>query len=116
MMNRREHVRYGISVAAEVELRGETLEGETRDVSTGGAAALLPQALPENSTVALTLILTQDGIEDPDEEPFTVPANVMWVAPTDDGQAMVGFRFVNLDAAHAGKLTAFLAALSKPPR
>ena len=116
MKNRREHVRYVASVTAEIELRGETVEGETRDISTGGASALLPRALPEDSTVDLTMILTQDGIEDPDQEPFTVRANVMWVAPTDDGRAMVGLRFTGLDAAQNVKLTGFLAALARRSR
>lgn len=112
MKNRREHLRYEVSVAAEIELRGETLEGETRDISEGGASVVFAAAIPDDSTVTLTLILTQDGIEDPHHEPFSAEAAVMWSAPQDDGRAMMGLRFGSISAAQKAHLTKFLAALA----
>jgi c-di-GMP-binding flagellar brake protein YcgR len=112
MNNRREHRRYKVAVAAEILLRGETVEGETRDISEGGTALVLDHELPDGSTVALTLILTQDGIEDPDSQPFEASASVMWAAPTDDGRHMMVLRFKDVAPAAAEQLRGFLRALT----
>jgi len=66
-------------------------------------AVILPEALPrarigaldENSTIALSLILTEDGIEHADEEPFVCQASVIWAAATEDGRSMLGLRFIS---------------------
>ena len=81
--NRRAHDRFEAEVAAEVEAEGEVYEGQTRDVSMGGAKVLLSATVEEGSSVQVTLILTEDGIESPDEDPFETGATVMWAAPTD---------------------------------
>jgi c-di-GMP-binding flagellar brake protein YcgR len=111
MDNRRQHTRLDVALVAEIEVTNDTLSGETRDVSEGGAAVILSEALPEGSTVELALILTQDGIADPDEEPFQTQATVIWAAPTEDGQAMMGLRYVGVAPAEARRLKRFLAAL-----
>jgi len=67
--------------------------------------------LPEGGEVHLALILTQDGIEDPHEEPFEPPAIVAWAAPTDDGRAMLGLRFNRVAADEGARLKRFLRAL-----
>lgn len=108
--NRRAHDRFEAEVAAEVEVAGEIYEGETRDVSLGGARVLLGVAVEEGSSVVITLILTEDGIESPNEEPFEAEAMVMWAAPNDDGGAMLGLRFVDVAASQAQRLSRFLAA------
>jgi len=113
MKNRREHVRYEASVAAEIELGGETLEGESRDISEGGASIVVQASLADGSKVPLTLILTQDGIEDPHHEPFSTEASVMWSAEQDDGRSMLGLRFANVTASQKAQLNQFLAALAK---
>jgi c-di-GMP-binding flagellar brake protein YcgR len=114
MNNRREHVRHVASVAAEIEHRGETLEGETRDISEGGVSVVFSVAPPpDGSKIALTLILTQDGIEDPDQEPFSAPATVMWSAPQDDGRTMMGVRFAAITPDQKKLLSFFLSALPK---
>jgi c-di-GMP-binding flagellar brake protein YcgR len=113
MNNRRAHVRFQASVAAEIELRGETLEGETRDISEGGASVVFATAIPDGSKIPVTLILRQDGIEDPDHEPFTGTATVMWSAPQDDGRTMMGVRFAAISPQQKKQLAVFLAALAK---
>ncbi|MDH5676533.1 MAG: PilZ domain-containing protein [Myxococcales bacterium] len=113
MENRRSHARYQAAVVAEVQLDGGILEGETRDISEGGVSLILEQALEEDSQVALQLILTQDGIEDPGEEPFEADARVIWSAPTDDDRSMTGVRFVGVDAQQDARLRRFLAALAE---
>jgi c-di-GMP-binding flagellar brake protein YcgR len=113
MDNRREHTRFGLALYAEVEVDGDLLSGETRDVSEGGVAVILAQALNEGSSIALSLILTEDGIEDADEEPFQTEAKVIWAAPTEDGQAMMGLRFIEVAPAEEQRLERFLAALGQ---
>lgn len=113
MKNRRVHDRFNAEVAAEVEVDGDVYEGETRDVSTGGVRVLLNAAIEEGSAVLLTLILTEDGIEDPDEDPFEAEATVMWAAPSDTGGAMLGLRFGDVAGEQAKRLSRFLAALGQ---
>jgi c-di-GMP-binding flagellar brake protein YcgR len=109
--NRRAHDRFEAEVAAEIEVAGEVYEGETRDVSMGGVKVLVSASVDEGSPVVLTLILTHDGIEAPDEDPFETEATVMWAVPTDTGGAMLGLRFVDVAASQAKRLSRFLAAV-----
>lgn len=110
MDNRRQHTRVAVAVAAEIEAGGDTLEGETRDISEGGLSVLLDEAVADDASVGVTLILTQDGIEDPDQPPFVGAATVMWSAPTDAGQFLHGLRFAALAADARARLQRFLAA------
>jgi c-di-GMP-binding flagellar brake protein YcgR len=109
--NRRAHRRYRVAVVAEVELDGDTHIGETRDVSLGGVAVSLEREVEEKSDVGLALILTQDGIEDPNEEPFETNAEVMWNAQSDTGTWTIGLRFAPLQEPQSNQLQRFLAAL-----
>jgi c-di-GMP-binding flagellar brake protein YcgR len=113
MENRRQHKRFDAAVAAEVEVDGQVYEAETRDVSIGGVSVLLDEPLDEGATLAVTLILTEDGIESANEESVTAQAQVMWAAPTDDGACMLGLRFSPLPGAQAQRLQRFLAALAE---
>ena len=117
MDNRRKHSRYAVAIGAEIDAGGAAFEGETRDLSEGGVSVLLPEqaatepGLAEGKSVTLTLILTQDGVEDPEETPFARQASVMWSAPTDDGRFQLGLRFTALSADARGRLQRFLSKL-----
>ena len=117
MNNRRKHTRFAVAIAAELDAAGTVFEGETRDLSEGGVSVLLPEealdapALAEGTSLTLTLILTQDGVEDPDEAPFARQASVMWSAPTDDGGVQLGLRFAALSPDARARLQRFLAKL-----
>jgi c-di-GMP-binding flagellar brake protein YcgR len=112
MENRRKNPRAKVAIAAELEADGDTLSGETRDLSAGGVSVLLDQGLVEGDILELALILTEDGIEIADEEPFCTKAAVIWAAPTDDGQTMVGLRFKDTAPQHLQRLQRFLRTLS----
>ena len=116
MENRRKHSRFAVAIAAELEAGGQTVEAETRDLSEGGVSVLidgsLAEANKEGSTLTLTLILTQDGVEDPHQSPFVGPASVMWSAPTDSGQVLLGLRFAKLSADAQVRLREFLTKLA----
>jgi hypothetical protein len=92
------------------------IEAETRDVSEGGVAVLLADEIEEGGTVGLTLILTQDGIEDPDEDPYQCEASVMWAAPQDDGRTLVGLRYLAPPPQELQRLKRFLAAVAESGR
>ncbi|MBN1652714.1 MAG: PilZ domain-containing protein [Deltaproteobacteria bacterium] len=109
--NRRQYTRYQVAVAAEIEIEGETKIGETRDVSLGGASVSIDCQLEEERVVELALILTEDGIEDPDEEPFETRAKVIWSAPCDDGRFVIGIRFVQLGDEKTAQLKRFIEAM-----
>lgn len=88
-------------------------DAQTQNISEGGVSALLEESLEEGSVVTLTLILTQDGIEDPNHEPFELEANVMWTAPSDEGHNVTGLRFQNVSTEQQERLARFLSALSE---
>ncbi|MBW2460814.1 MAG: PilZ domain-containing protein [Deltaproteobacteria bacterium] len=108
--DQREFRRYAVAVGAEVILDGVSVAAQTSNVSTGGVGLVLDRPVPEGGNVSLTLFLTQDGIEDPDEEPFEVVASVMWAGPRDDGSHSAGLQFANLSPAKALLLQRFLHA------
>ncbi len=116
MKNRRAADRFEVEVVAEVEIDGEVFEGTTHDVSSSGVRVLLNTTVDEGSAVLLTLILTEDGIEDPDEDPFEAEATVMWAAPSDTSGVMLGLRFSDVAADQASRLKRFLAAIDRAPR
>ena len=111
MTEQRRHARFTVELAAEVEIRGETIVAATNDISKGGVGLILDRALRERSTVKVILFLTQDGIEDPDEEPFEAQAEVMWAAEQEAGRFVAGVRFGALSAAQSSQLERFLAVL-----
>ena len=112
MDNRRKHQRYRAAVAVELELEGELYEGETRDLSSGGASVLLRAPLTKGMELQLTLFLTEDGIETPDEESLGMQAQVMWVSKGQQGNTLAGVRFTPPAAEEAKRLTRLLAALT----
>lgn len=107
----RRHPRYTVELAAEITVLARTLAAATQNLSEGGVGLVLEEALEEGRTIALTLFLTQDGIEDPEEEPFEAKATVIWSAPREDGTHLVGVRFGAITDAQRAQLTRFLVAL-----
>ena len=113
MDNRRKHQRFRAAVAAEIEIDGELYEGETRDLSSAGASLLLRAPLVEGMQISLTLFLTEDGIEAPDEDALVLQAQVMWVSEPKRGVVLSGVRFVTPGAPEEQRLARMLSAL--PP-
>jgi c-di-GMP-binding flagellar brake protein YcgR len=111
MDNRRSQARYPVAVAAELDVDGEILEGETRDISMGGVSVLVDEVLDEGMSLELTLMLIEDGVESAVEEAVVTRAEVMWTAPTDGGACMAGLRFGALDPNLSKRLQRFLTAV-----
>ena len=110
-VDKREHTRFPVEVTGEIEFRGELLSVSTQNLSRGGVALVLEPSLPEGSAVRMSLFLTQDGIEDPDEEPFDAEGVARWVAENDAGLHVVGVQFGPLSDAQKAQLERFLCAL-----
>lgn len=111
MDNRRKHQRFRAAVAAEVEIDSEVYEGETRDLSAGGASVALRAPVVDGMELPLTLFLTEDGIEAPDEEPFTLRAQIIWLSEPKQGSVLAGVRFLNLSPEETARLARLLSAL-----
>jgi c-di-GMP-binding flagellar brake protein YcgR len=109
----RKHERYPVEVAAEIHAGPDVSVASTHDISTGGVSLVLDHALGEGQKIKLTLFLTQDGIEDPDEDPFEAQATVMWSAERDGGSHTAGVRFDKIGPAQQKHLARFLSALKK---
>ena len=106
------HQRFRAAVAAEVEIDAELYEGETRDLSRGGASLWLRAPLSDGMRLALTLFLTEDGIEAPDEEPLTLLAQVVWLSAGKQGAPLAGVRFIDPKAEDIVRLERLLQALA----
>ena len=106
----RRHRRYTVEIAAEVTVGMETVAAATQNVSEGGAALALGLPLQQGSTVELALFLTQDGIEDPDREPFEAAVKVAWVRPQESGH-LAGVSFAQVTDAQRAQLRTFLAEI-----
>ncbi len=109
--DKRVHRRYAVEVAAEVDVGADVLVASTMNVSNGGVGLSLDRPLEEGKTVGVMLFLTQDGIEDPDEEPFEAQAEVMWATEQEAGRYIAGVRFGTLDRSQEEQLQRFLVAL-----
>jgi hypothetical protein len=110
-MEQRRDKRYEVSVTAEVFLPDRVLEAHTRNLSRSGVCFECEPVLAEGSTVAATLYLTVDGIEDAATAPLKVTTHVQWTSELEDGRALVGAQFLNLDPAAQKTLNRFLTAL-----
>jgi c-di-GMP-binding flagellar brake protein YcgR len=100
----RQHQRFDVEVAGELVLDGEVLGASTQNLSAGGVALVLDRELPDGAKLAVTLFLTQDGIEDPDQEPFEAPVVVRWTADREDGLFLIGLQFDALDGVAKDRL------------
>lgn len=111
-LDKRQDRRYSVQLTAELTIDGDVVTAATRNVSASGVALDLQRPLPDGATVDITLFLTQDGIEDPHEEPFESPATVMWAAESDTpGTYIAGVQFVEVSAGQKVQLDRFLAAI-----
>lgn len=109
----RRHTRYPVEVAAEVEIAGDMVVASTNNISSGGVGIVVDRVVEEGAAIGVTLFLTQDGIEDPDEEPFEASAEVMWAAEQDEGRWVAGLRFGKLDGDQTARLERFLSAVGE---
>lgn len=107
----RQFPRYAVEIAAEIEVDGDVRVAATQNLSQGGAAVVIDRAPKEGTDVVVRLFLTQDGIEDPDEEPFATTARVQWVRQLGE-RFLAGVQFAAPSASAAAHLERFLKAIA----
>ena len=106
---RRGRLRHRVEVSCELTVLGEVAHAETRNLSTGGASVTLFREVRVDDVVTVCLFLTQDGIEDPECDPFECTASVRWTQPA--GKALtVGLQFLAPSEEQRQLLRDFLAA------
>jgi hypothetical protein len=112
-MDHRRDKRHEINVTAEVFLPDRVLEATTRNLSRSGVCFECEPALHEGDTVAATLYLTVDGIEDAATEPIKLTTRIQWTSDPEDEEtrSMFGASFLELDEGTQSRLDRFLKAL-----
>ncbi|HET9987174.1 MAG TPA: PilZ domain-containing protein, partial [Kofleriaceae bacterium] len=104
----REHPRYAHEAAVTFHVGAAAIEGRTQNVSRGGLAATVDQALPVGSEIDVSLVLVFEN--DVHSEPLRVPARCVWSTEVDNGH-QVGIMFRALTAELTGYLNIFLKYL-----
>ena len=108
-IEKRQHQRFAVDIAAEITIGATRFSATTRDVSEGGVGLLVEQPIEQGALVSIAIFFTQDGIEDPDVQPFEGEATVAWAAPADGGRWQAGLRFEPVSGAQQEQLRSFLA-------
>ncbi len=113
MTNTRTEPRFSIQVVAEISVGGEVMVSSTQNISLGGAAIVLDRQLTPGAKVGVSLFLTQDGIEDPDEEPLDTEATIAWCKPGLKGTFTAGLKLVELKPVEKQRLAHFIETARK---
>ncbi len=110
----RAHPRTRVQLSAEIDTFQDRFTASTRDLSIGGVGLDLDRPLKENATVAISLFLVVDEIEDEATAPMNVRAKVAWCAESDaEGHYTAGVHFDDLLPQQREWLAHFLALISK---
>ena len=109
----RSHPRYALEVDAEVRTASGNLPARTRDVSRGGLALTLPEALPLGTEVVLNLALVFD--EETFSEPLLLRARVVWCTRIAD-RHQIGTTFVSMTNEQRAYLDMFMRYLTEGKR
>ncbi len=109
----RAHPRYALEVDAEVRTATGSIPARTRDVSRGGLALTLSDALPLGTEVMLNLALVFD--EETFSEPLLLRARVVWCTRLAD-KHQIGTTFVSMTTEQRAYLDMFMRYLTEGKR
>ena len=98
LRERRRYFRHPVNMPVCLVLDGKEIKGESTNISEGGIALLLHQALPKNATPRLQFTLPASG------PALDVDTEVAWA----DLKGYVGLRFLNLPASSQELLEGWL--------
>ena len=98
LRERRRYFRHPVKMPVCLVLDGKEIKGESTNISEGGIALLLHQALPKNATPRLQFTLPASG------PALDVDTEVAWA----DLKGYVGLRFLNLPASSGELLEGWL--------
>ena len=107
----RKDPRFDVALAAELTAEDHPVAVSTTNLSAGGVGVLYEMELADGREVEITLFLTQDGIEDPDQAPLETKGTVRWSAAREDGLFMIGLQFGGLAPEQKARLAHFLDVL-----
>lgn len=98
LKERRRYFRQPVKMQVEVVLEGKTLTATSTNISEGGMAVMLREALPKGATPHVKFHLPDSNID------FDVEAEVAWA----DFKGLAGLRFHNVPASSQAKLEEWL--------
>jgi DNA-binding response OmpR family regulator len=98
LRERRRYFRQPVKMQVQVVLEGKTLTATSTNISEGGIALMLREALPKGATPRLKFALPDEKIE------FEVEAEVAWA----DFKGLAGFRFRNFAPSSQARLEEWL--------
>jgi CheY-like chemotaxis protein len=98
LKERRRYFRQPVKMQVQVVLEGKTLTAGSTNISEGGIALMLREALPKGATPHLKFSLPDTNMQ------FEVEAEVAWA----DFKGLAGFRFRNLPQTSQAKLEEWL--------
>jgi hypothetical protein len=112
-VTQREHPRVEVAVGAEVAFgRDDSVPARTHDVSLSGVRLVMSRQVTDGEPLAVSLFLTEDGVEDALAEPLALKAIAVWSSETDEqGVYTVGCRFIAVREADKERLGSFLKRL-----
>lgn len=114
--NRRQYARVDVSLSAEIRTSERSFTARTRNLSEGGCCIEGAYPLIDGASIAVSLFLVVDGIEDESMPPLSCGARVQWTV--DDEQAgpsaryMAGLQFDGATDEQKAWLARFLARTS----
>lgn len=106
----REFPRYAIEATVELSAPGFKATGRTANVSRGGLAATVVQALAPGESITVRLSLVFD--EETFSEPLDLPARIVWCTPIADSY-QIGAAFLSLSSDQRTYLGMFLRYLDE---
>lgn len=98
LKERRRYFRQPVKIDVQVVLEGKTLHATSTNVSEGGIALLLREALPKGATPHLKFTLPESKLR------FELEAEVAWA----DLKGLAGLRFLNVPASTKAELEQWL--------
>lgn len=98
LKERRRYFRQPVKIDVQVVLEGKTLHATSTNVSEGGIALLLREALPKGATPHLKFALPESKLR------FELETEVAWA----DLKGLAGFRFLNVPASTKAELEQWL--------
>ena len=98
LKERRRYFRQPVKIDVQVVLEGKTLHATSTNISEGGMALMLREALPKGATPHLKFVLPDSKLR------FEIEAEVAWA----DLKGLAGIRFLNVPASTKAELEQWL--------
>jgi hypothetical protein len=105
-IQQRRDPRFAVALECNLHHEGQTITGQTENLSRGGVSMVLPIALEISTVVDLSLALMFDS--DSYSEKLQLKATIVWCSKLKDGKHQIGAKFGALDKELRSYLETFL--------